>query len=158
MRDQILTAWQPGSHADLRKLEFSLLLVESGCVLCSPGRTSGKVRGPLCRPFRVIIWFPIHKPSSNSTVPVTWITEPPWTPGCFLLLTRPLTVLHTSLLIHPYHWKKTMLMYNIHSTQFNTELFIPDALLAENSLLGAKMIISSTHSLFHIWPAQLASI
>ena len=30
----------------------------------------------LCRPFQAFRWFPIHKPSSNSTVPVPWITEP----------------------------------------------------------------------------------
>ena len=44
-------------------------------VRTAPGRTPGIVR-TLCRPFRAFRWFPIHKPSSNSTVPVAWITEP----------------------------------------------------------------------------------
>ena len=30
----------------------------------------------LCRPFQAFSWFPIQKTSSNSTVPVSWITEP----------------------------------------------------------------------------------
>ena len=41
----------------------------------APGWTTGIVR-TLCRPFRVFRWFPIYKPSSNSTVLVAWITEP----------------------------------------------------------------------------------
>ena len=41
----------------------------------APGGTSGIVR-TLCRPFPAFRWFPIHKPSSNSTVLVAWITEP----------------------------------------------------------------------------------
>ena len=44
-------------------------------VRTAPGRTPGIVR-TLCRPFWAFRWFPIHKPSSNSTVPVAWITEP----------------------------------------------------------------------------------
>ena len=44
-------------------------------VRTAPGWTPGIVR-TLCRPFRAFRWFPIHKPSSNSIVPVAWITEP----------------------------------------------------------------------------------
>ena len=41
----------------------------------APVRTLGIVQ-TLCRPFQVFSWFPIHKPFSNSTFTVTWITEP----------------------------------------------------------------------------------
>ena len=44
-------------------------------VRTTPGGTPGIVR-TLCRPFRAFRWFRIHKPSSNSTVPIAWITEP----------------------------------------------------------------------------------
>ena len=50
-------------------------------VRTAPGRTPGIVR-TLCRPFWAFRWFPIHKPSSNSTVPVAWITEPT-TDSCY---------------------------------------------------------------------------
>ena len=53
----------------------SVCLRRNPGVCTAPGRTPGIVR-TLCRPFRAVRWFPIHKPSSNSTVPVAWITEP----------------------------------------------------------------------------------
>ena len=43
-------------------------------VRTAPGRTPGIVQ-TLCRPFRAFRWFPIHKQPSNSTVPVSWISE-----------------------------------------------------------------------------------
>ena len=44
-------------------------------VSTTPGWNLGIVR-TLCRQFRAFRWFPIHKPSSNSTILVTWITKP----------------------------------------------------------------------------------
>ena len=44
-------------------------------VRTTPGWTPGIVR-TLCRPFRAFMWFPIHKPLSNFTIPVACITKP----------------------------------------------------------------------------------
>ena len=55
-------------------MEFSLPLEEPGCVhlpWLNPRYTADLLQAILT--FR---WFPIHKPSSNCTVPVAWITEP----------------------------------------------------------------------------------
>ena len=54
--------------------EFSLPLGEPRCVP-TPGWTPGIVRN-FCKPFQAFVWFTIHKPSSNSTVPTAWIKEP----------------------------------------------------------------------------------
>ena len=58
----------------------------------APGRTPGIVR-TLCRPFRAFRWFPIHKPSSNSTVPVAWIIEPA-TDSRFIIVLYPTLFKH----------------------------------------------------------------
>ena len=67
-------ALTPSSHADPGRLEFSLPPWKNPGVRTAPGRTPGIVR-TLCRPFHAFRWFPIHKPSSNSTIPVAWISE-----------------------------------------------------------------------------------
>ena len=47
-----------------------------GAWVCPPLLIEAQVYWGPCRPFRAFRWFPICKPSSNSNVPVAWITEP----------------------------------------------------------------------------------
>ena len=51
---------------------------EPGGILVCSLPLSGKnpcIVWTLHRPFQAFGWFPFHKPSSNSTLPVAWITE-----------------------------------------------------------------------------------
>ena len=66
----------PSSHGDPSRLEFSLPL-EPGCAhrpWSNPKYDADPQR--LSRPLWAYRWFPIHKPSSNSIVPVVCDTEP----------------------------------------------------------------------------------